>query len=294
MQTKQRIQELLCSAGTRPQKHLGQNFLIDLNLMRLLVETAQIGAEDVVLEVGAGTGSLSEALADRAGHLVTVEYDRHLAPIVRAQLAQHSHVDVLNTDVLANKHTFAPDVRNALAMAREKQPGRLLLVANLPYQVACPVISNLIVQAPIADAMVVTVQKEVADRLTATPDSNHYGPLSVLLAATGQARRIRVLKPTVFWPAPQVDSAMVRFDRIPERAARIADMDLFVVCLDFFMQHRRKMLRGALKSTAPGRLDCDWDDVFTTTGILPSLRPECVTPDQFVALANAIHAQGAC
>jgi 16S rRNA (adenine1518-N6/adenine1519-N6)-dimethyltransferase len=165
MQTKQQIRELLDSAGVRPNKRFGQNFLIDLNLMRLLIDTANIQNNDVVLEVGPGTGSLTSAIAEKAGYCVSVEIDGVLANIAKSQLADKPNVEIIATDALKNKFEIEPVVIDALNRARAIHNGRLLLVANLPYIAATPLIINLITGPVIADAMFVTVQKEVADRM---------------------------------------------------------------------------------------------------------------------------------
>jgi len=163
MQTKREIRQLLLSAGVRPNGHLGQHFLIDLNLMRLLVDSANIRKDDIVLEVGCGTGSLTQALVEKAGQIVAVELDRNLFEIAENQLAHANNIKLINTDILASKHTIHPAVTDAIAAAHEQRSGRILLVANLPYNVASPVMMNLLTGPITADAMVVTVQKEVAD-----------------------------------------------------------------------------------------------------------------------------------
>jgi len=213
MQTKQQIRQLLSLAGISPNKRLGQHFLIDLNLMRLLVDSAHIGKNDVVLEVGCGTGSLTKALAERAGRVIAVELDSNLVEIVRGMLTRSDSVELINADILKSKNTISQSVTSAVALARRKHKGRFLLVANLPYNVASPVMMNLLTGETKADGMYVTVQKEVGERMTAGVGSGDYGILSIFLAAFGDVKTIRVLKPTVFWPQPQVDSAMVSFIR---------------------------------------------------------------------------------
>jgi len=287
MQTKRQIRQLLVSAGVSPNRRLGQHFLIDLNLMRLLVDSANIHDDDVVLEVGCGTGSLTEALAQKAGRVVAVELDRNLAKTAERQLAGTENVELINTDVLENKNTISHAVTSALALAHVESSGRMLLVANLPYNVASPVMMNLVAGPTIADAMCVTVQKEVADRMTAAPGTGDYGILSIFLGATGDVKTIRVLKPTVFWPQPQVDSAMVSFVRNREKSARIVNMDLFGKIVSLFMGHRRKTLTGCSK-LARGTLakTANWPLTFEKCSIDPTKRPEELTPQEYVAVAN--------
>ncbi len=294
MQTKHQIQELLSSAGVSPNRRLGQHFLVDLNLMRLLVDAAQLTASDVVLEVGCGTGSLTQAIAEQAGAVVAVEIDRTLAPIAQSQLAGQANVQIVNEDILSGKGTLNPVVREALEQAREQVrksgllPGRLLLVSNLPYDVASPVMIHLVKGPVVADAMFVTVQKEVAERMTARPGSRDYGTLSIFLQATGDVEILRVLKPSVFWPPPRVDSALVRFVRDEPKARRIEDMETLSDVVGLFMGHRRKMLRACLKSLPPHLGDPDaWIIILEHLAIDPTLRPGDLTPAQYVDLANA-------
>ena len=287
MQTKTQIQELLEAAGVKPNKRLGQNFLIDLNLMRLLIDSAQIGKNDIVLEIGCGTGSLTEALSEKAGQVISVEIDGTLAEITKNQLAKAENVQVLQTDVLKNKNALNSIVTGAIEKARNKFSGKLLLVANLPYSVACPVMLNLIKSEITADEMYVTIQKQVAERMTAEPDNKHYGTLSIYLAATGETKIIRVLKPTVFWPQPQVDSAIVSFVRKKEKTDKIKNMELFGEIVTFLMCHRRKTLGGCVK-LATGKLGNQkrWLEIFENCSINPQNRPEKLSPQDYLTITN--------
>jgi len=287
MQTKRQIQQLLASAGVRPSKRLGQHFLIDLNLMRLLISSANIDRHDIVLEVGCGTGSLTEALSQRADKVIAVELDRTLAEIAKRQLAKLDNVTILNIDILDNKNTISQTVTGALELAYEKYSGRILLVANLPYNVASPVMLNLVTGPTIVDGMHVTVQKEVADRMTAAPGSRDYGSLSIHLCATGEVKMIRILKPTVFWPQPKVDSAMVSFVRKKEKLSRIQSMQLFSDIVNLFMSHRRKMLKACTRF-ARGELAKinNWPEIFEQCSIDWMQRPEQLWPQDYIAIAS--------
>ncbi len=287
MQTKRQIRDLLSSAGVSPNKRLGQHFLIDLNLMRLLVDSANIQKDDVVLEVGCGTGSMTEALAEEAGRIIAVELDRNLSKIAEKQLSMSENVEIIHTDILESKNTLSQTVIKALDLAGKKCPGRILLVANLPYSAASPVIMNLVTGPTTADGMYVTVQKEVADRMTAAPASSDYGILSIFLAATGDVKTIRTLKPAVFWPQPQVDSAMVCFIRNRAKSDRIANMELFSEIVHLFMGHRRKTLLSCSK-LARGKLAeiADWPEIFEQCSINPKQRPETLSPEDYIKIAN--------
>jgi len=287
MQTKQQIQQLLDSAGLKPNRRLGQNFLIDLNLMRFLIDTANISNNDIVLETGCATGSLSESIAERAGFLVTVEIDETLAQIAQKQLAKYKNVTVINADILQNKTTINNKVTTAIATAKNQYHGRTLLVANLPYSTASPLITTLTKGPLTTDAMYVTVQKEVAEKMTAQPDNKNYGTLPIILNATGDIKILKTLKPTVFWPAPKVDSAMVSFIRNEEKIRQIHNIDIFSELVNFFMQHRRKMLKACTR-LAPERFAHihNWSLIFENCVINPHSRPERLTAQNYVAIAN--------
>ncbi len=299
MQTKQQIQRLLASANAKPNRRLGQNFLIDLNLMRLLVDSADTQKDDVVLEVGCGTGSLTEAIAERCGCCIAVEIDNALAQIAANRLAGKPNVQIIHADILESKHRLSRQVKEALEDARNKfQPpgplaaGRLILLANLPYNVASPVMLNLITGPVKADAMYVTIQKEVAERMIAKPGSKHYGILSILLTATGDVKTIRILKPSVFWPHPKVDSAMIAYSQSRQKCRQIKDLTLLAEVTSIFMQHRRKMLKTTTK-LATGELSQirNWPRIFTESHIAPNSRPDQLTPEKYVLLANLCREQ---
>jgi 16S rRNA (adenine1518-N6/adenine1519-N6)-dimethyltransferase len=287
MQSKSQIQQLLASAGVEPNKRLGQNFLIDLNLMRLLVDTANISNNDIVLEVGCGTGSLTQGLAEHAARVVAVETDKTLVEIAAGELAGVGNVKVINTDVLENKNTITKIVIDAIELARQNHSGKFLLVSNLPYSIASPLMMNLITGPLAADAMYVTVQKEVAERMTAGPGDQHYGTLSIHMAATGDVKKERTLKPTVFWPEPQVHSAMISFVRNAEKAGRIKNMELLGEVINLFMQHRRKMVQACTKFSEGKLAEIkNWPEIFQKCGIDPHSRPEQLAPEDYIAVAN--------
>ena len=162
-----------------------------------------------------------------------------------------------------------------------------MLVANLPYNVASAVMINLTTTPPFADSMYVTIQKEVALRMTAGPGDKNYGILGIILNATGDVKMIRILKPTVFWPAPLVESAMVSFIRREEKVKRIKDINILRDVVGLFMQHRRKMLKACCKF-AKGRLSKigNWPEIFQSCDINPQNRPEQISPDSYIAIAN--------
>jgi len=290
MHTKKQIRRLLESQSVSPDKRLGQNFLIDLNLMELLVKTARIAPEDTVLEVGCGTGSLTQELAKTAALIIGVEIDEKLYKITESQTADFENVILIRDDILARKSELSGKVLSTLESAKQERGGKLLLVANLPYQVGCPLISNLVTGAVRVDKMFVTVQKEVAYRLTADMGDEHYGILSILLTATGQAKIERILRPDVFWPAPDVDSAFVTYEKNSEKVGQIRDMDLLKELVSTIINHRRKMVKSCLKYVT-GRLQNvgDWEKLLEKVRIDQRKRPQQLSPEDYVNLANAVY-----
>jgi 16S rRNA (adenine1518-N6/adenine1519-N6)-dimethyltransferase len=289
MQNKTKIQELLLSAGIRPNKSLGQHFLIDLNLMRLLLRAANVTKDDIVLEVGCGTGSLTQELAERAAAVIAVEIDNALAEIARQQLSDKKNVQIINADILRKKSVINPDVTKLIKSFQKKSAGRFLLVSNLPYNVASPLIINLVTGSPAADAMYVTVQKEVAERMTAKAGTKKYGTLSVLLQATGDVKIERVLPAGVFWPKPKVGSAMVSFIRSSKKTERIKSIEQLCRIVNLFMQHRRKMLKSITKSSQKGFKQVqNFQQIFESCGIEPNSRPAQLSPGDYVKIANAL------
>jgi len=289
MQNKMEIRGLLISAGMRPNRSLGQHFLIDLNLMRLLLTTANITGDDVVLEVGCGSGSLTQELAERAAAVIAVEIDSRLAEITKSQLADKKNVQIINADILQKKSAINPVIIKLIKSLQKKFAGRFLLVANLPYNVASPLVINLLTGSPAADGMYITVQKEVAERMTAKAGTKKYGTLSVLLEAAGDVKIERILPATVFWPQPKVDSAMVSFVRSSKKVEQIKSIEQLCRIVNLFMQHRRKMLKSITK-LARGKIKevQNWLEIFEGCDIDPNGRPAQLSPGDYVKITNAL------
>lgn len=288
MQTKQRIEQLLDGMGVRPNRRHGQNFLIDLNLMRYLVDAAAPTADDLVLEVGPGTGSMTQEIASRGCRVIAVEIDATVAKIAAGELGDFPNVELVNEDILETKNLISPAITR-LVQSKRSKAGRFVLVSNLPYNAGTPVMMNLIMDEPRVDAMYVTVQKEVGQRMTAAPRDTAYGILSVVMAATGNVKMLKTLKPTCFWPQPDVESAMVSWVRDNGKTAAIKDIHILSAVVALFMQHRRKMLRGVTRfAQAPLDAVSDWNAVFAAANIAPESRPDDLAPEDFVRLANTV------
>lgn len=287
--TQTDIRGLLARAGLRPDRRYGQHFLVDGNLMRLLVAEADLESTDTVLEVGPGVGNLTELLVEGAGHVVAVEIDPHVAAIARERLAAAANLDLLVTDILANKHTVAPSVLKTVRRRREALGGAVKLVANLPYQAATPLMAELVQADPPPERLVFTVQEEVAARLAAEPGTSEYGPVGVLVQALAEVEVLRRLGPSVFWPRPQVWSAMVRIRPSAARRARIADLAVLRRTIEGLFGHRRKRAARSLSLADPsGASPQEWAARLRAVGLDPDARGETYSVDEIVRLANSL------
>src|SRR3954463_8191966 len=244
-QTKTFLLERFREMGIRPATRHGQNFLIDLNLVQIIIDSAELTSDDVVLEVGTGTGSLTALMAAKAAAVVTVEIDAHLFELASEQLIDLPNVTMLKLDALRNKNTIDDRVMDAIGKQLSAAPERRFkLVANLPYNIATPLISNLLLARHVPDSMTVTIQKELAERITAQPSTIDYSALSVWIQSQCHAEIVRILPPSVFWPAPKVSSAILRIVVDPGRRARISDLRFFHQITKALFLHRRKFLRA--------------------------------------------------
>jgi 16S rRNA (adenine1518-N6/adenine1519-N6)-dimethyltransferase len=289
-QTLSFLKRRFAEVGLNVVKRHGQNFLIDLNLLQVLVETADLQPNDIVLEVGTGTGSLTAELARRAAAVVTVEIDSRLHQLASEELIDFENVTMLLQDALRNKNNLDERVLHAVRLRLTEQPRRRFkLVANLPYSVATPVISNLLLTDITPASMTVTIQKELADRIVATPATKDYGALSVWVQSQCSAEIVRLLPPQAFWPRPLVTSAIVHLELIPERRARIADLRYFHDFVRSMFFHRRKFLRSVVISAFKNELDKDEiDEILSGQGFLPDTRAEQLSVEAMIALCDAI------
>jgi len=246
-QTRSYLTELFRRHGFHPRHALGQNFLIDLNIIDFVVTKGEICDRDVVLEVGAGTGGMTAFLAERAAEVVSVELDRNMHMFATEAVAGRDNVQILNIDALKNKNHFHPEVLAAVDEALAINSDReLKLIANLPYCIATPVITNLVATNLPWSRMVVTIQYELGLRMEAKPSRSQYGALAVWLQSQCDVTMLKKLPGSVFWPPPKVDSAVMLLTPNAERAAAISDRGFFHTFVRTVFQHRRKLLRGVL------------------------------------------------
>jgi 16S rRNA (adenine1518-N6/adenine1519-N6)-dimethyltransferase len=291
------VRQLADRLGIRPAKRLGQNFVIDSGTIRRIVALAKLSDEEVVLEVGPGLGSLTlgllEAAGARAGTVTAIEIDRVLAAELPVTVAAKAG------DLAARLTVVTGDAVTISALPG-KQPD--ILVANLPYNVAVPIMLNVLEVLPSIQRALVMVQAEVADRICAPPGSRTYGIPSVKLAWYGSARRVGTIARTVFWPVPNVDSALVGFTRWagrdggrgltgpgPGPASQVRRAAVFEV-IDAAFAQRRKTLRAALAPWAGSAGVAE--QILRAAGVDPALRGEAIDVAQYIRIAEAAGAAG--
>lgn len=288
-QTRTHIGELLARHGVNPRHDLGQNFLIDLNLVEFLVAQADLTRDDVVLEVGSGTGGLTTFLAERAGTVLAVEVDARMQRLTALAVDGFTNVTILGCDVLKNKNHLSPPVLEALDAALADPSKRLKLVANLPYGVATPVISNLVASDYCWKRIVATIQLELAERMAAREGTSSYGALSVWLQAQCRIEFLRRLPADVFWPRPKVESAMIRIEPDAGRRQAIRDRAFLHEFLRGVFQQRRKLLRNVLTGLYRNELDrTRIDAVLQSQDLAERTRAEDLAPAVLVRLGNAL------
>lgn len=276
--------------GLEPNRRHGQNFLVDINLLRILVESANLDVDDVVLEIGTGTGSLTALVAERVASVVTVEIDRHLHQLASEELIDCNNVTMLLQDALKNKNQFDPRVIEAVVDELKKdEQRRLKLVANLPYCIATPVVSNLLALDTPPHSMTITIQKELAERMVGRPGTKAYGHLSIWIQSQCRAEIVRIMPPKVFWPRPKVESAIVHIELDQQRRENIPDRQFFHRFVRAMFFHRRKFLRSVLISATKKDLSKpEVDEILATTGFRGELRAEQLSVDEMFALSEAV------
>ena len=277
-----RTRAIMETYGLNFKKSLGQNFLTDINVLHKIVDAAEITLEDDVIEVGPGIGALTEQLAKRAHQVMALEIDERLIPVLDETLAPYSNVTVLQQDVLK------ADLQKLIAENFDGQH-HLKLVANLPYYITTPIIMHLLESPVQLDAIVVMMQKEVAQRLTAQPKTKDYGSLSIAVQYYTDAEIAFIVPKTVFVPQPKIDSAVVKLtSKKPIKQPQ--DEQQFMRLVKGSFVHRRKTLWNNLQGIygKDAETKAKLEKGLAEVGIAKTIRPEALTISDFIDLANAL------
>ncbi|WP_288635934.1 16S rRNA (adenine(1518)-N(6)/adenine(1519)-N(6))-dimethyltransferase RsmA [uncultured Limosilactobacillus sp.] len=282
-----RTRAIMEKYGIHTKKGFGQNFLTDLNVLKNIVSAAEITRDDNVIEIGPGIGALTEQLAQAAGEVLALEIDQDLIPVLAEVLAPYDNVTVLNQDVL---QANLPE----LIKQQFTDPSRpIKVVANLPYYITSPILMNLLAAPVDWAAICVMMQKEVAQRLTAQPGTKQYGALTLAIEYQMTAEIAFNVSRRVFVPAPNVDSAIVVLKprTTPLPVQPFNKQKLFGFIRGCFA-HRRKSLWNNLQATIGKQpaVKEKMQAILTALAISPQTRPERLTLEQFIELANALHA----
>ncbi|WP_026684025.1 16S rRNA (adenine(1518)-N(6)/adenine(1519)-N(6))-dimethyltransferase RsmA [Heyndrickxia coagulans] len=278
-----RTKAILNRYGFSFKKSLGQNFLIDPNILRNITDTADLTEESGVVEIGPGIGALTEHLARRSKKVVAFEIDKRLAPILKDTLAPYPNVNVIYEDVL--KADIGKVLETEFAGIND-----IMVVANLPYYVTTPIILKFVTGLYPIRGMVVMLQKEVADRISAVPGTKNYGTLSIAIQYYMTAEVAMIVPKTVFMPQPNVDSAVVRLVKRDKPKVEVKDEAFFFQVAKASFAQRRKTLINNLTAGLPGGKDKKETllSILGELGIEPSRRGETLSLEEFAALSNAL------
>lgn len=279
-----RTQEIMAKHGLTFKKSLGQNFLIDPNILRKIVSQAGLTKESAAIEIGPGIGALTEHLARDAGKVLAFEIDQRLLPVLADTLSPYDNVKVIHSDILK------ADVEQAI---QEELAGfeDIMVVANLPYYVTTPIILKLLLENLPIRGLVVMLQKEVAERITAKPGTKAYGSLSIAIQYYTEADYAMTVPKSVFMPQPNVDSAVIRMIKRPEPIVNVIDEDFFFLVTRGSFVQRRKTILNNLQSTMPdGKAKKDLIlQALDEAGIDPARRGETLSIKEFGLLSDKLY-----
>ncbi|WP_409303624.1 16S rRNA (adenine(1518)-N(6)/adenine(1519)-N(6))-dimethyltransferase RsmA [Peribacillus sp. SCS-155] len=281
--TPLRTRGILEKYGFSFKKSLGQNFLIDTNILNKIVDFAELEADSGAIEIGPGIGALTEQLAKRAKKVIAFEIDQRLLPILEDTLSPYHNIKIFHQDVL--KADVAQIVKEEFQDSQD-----LMVVANLPYYVTTPIIMKLLSEGLPIRGMVVMLQKEVADRISASPGTKDYGSLSIAIQYYTEAETVMVVPKTVFVPQPNVDSAVIRLTRRPEPLVKVKDENFFFTLIRASFAQRRKTILNNLTSQLPGGKEKKEQIIsaLEAAGIDPARRGETLSIVEFGLLSDLL------
>ncbi len=277
-----RTREVLAKHGISAKKSLGQNFLTDGNILRRIVEAAHLNKQKGVLEIGPGIGALTQYLADEAGRVVALEIDQRLLPVLEETVGQQEHVEVVHGDVLkVDLHTLFAEAFSSVSSVS--------VVANLPYYITTPIVMKLLEEELPLEHIVIMIQREVAERMTASPGGKEYGSLSIAVQYYCEAELVTVVPRTVFVPQPNIDSAVIRLTRRTVPPVDVADSQQFFATVRAAFTQRRKTIYNNLRSAFPKEAGAhDMKEVLLASGIEPSRRAETLSMEEFARLSDRL------
>ena len=263
------------------QKKFGQNFLIDGRVLEKIMDAADIGAEDFVLEIGPGIGTMTQYLAERARQVMAVEIDRNLIPILSETLSDYDNVEILNADILKI------DLREAVEEKNQGKP--IKVVANLPYYITTPIIMELFESEIPVDNITVMVQKEVADRMQAQPGTKDYGALSLAVQFYAEPYIVANVPPNCFMPRPKVGSAVIRLTRHQNPPVEVKNKKLLFQLIRASFNQRRKTLQNGIKNFSGLSFSKEEvADALEQIGVSPTIRGEALSLEQFAELCSLL------
>ena len=263
------------------QKKFGQNFLIDTHVLEKIMDSAEITKEDCVLEIGPGIGTMTQYLAERAGHVVVVEIDKNLIPILEETLSAYDNVTIINNDILK------VDINKLVDELNDGKP--IKVVANLPYYITTPIIMGLFESHVPIKSITIMVQKEVADRMQVGPGTKDYGALSLAVQYYAKPQIVANVPPNCFIPRPNVGSAVIRLTRYEKPPVEVADEKrMFALIRASFNQRRKTLVNGLTNAPELGLSKEAVTEALEKLGLSPTVRGETLTLEQFAELSNIL------
>jgi len=290
--TPEVLKQIFKKRGIVLNKKYGQHILIDQNILSYIAETAALRDSDVVLEIGTGTGSLTRFLAEKAGYVFTIEIDKQLFDLSSEILRYYQNITIINADILQSKHRLNPQltasVEDWLNRNNKKQ---IKVVSNLPYNISTPVIVNLLESSLPISIMVLMLQKDITERLTALPGTKEYGILSVISQLFAEVEVVRTLSPHVFWPQPEVYSAIVKMAVCKDKYAhQITDYSFFLKIVFSIFTTRRKTIRKSLEYLKScGISKSALKEILKSMQLDEDIRGEILNLDQLIKLTEELY-----